>query len=220
MPLKEPQKILANIVLLPGADITVNFTSTELQRIFHDPGLQIQANQAPNQLTQQIQVTSLREQLVFLMKPGQLIIEDKSADIPPKNRVSEIASGIATLFSEKGLQQFRGYGYNFHLAFDVPGEHLAADFLATKYINVARIKEKGNINLSGAGLRLFFGLSTAACDLRLEPKDGRPNSPQLLASINFNYGVGESGLPDSETMRSDFAGKWTLFQQTLEGLVQ
>ena len=219
MPLKELQKILANIVLLPGADVTVNFPTAELERIFRDPSLQIQANQAPNQLTQQIQVTSLREQLVFLMRPGQLIIEDKSADIPPKYRVPEIVSSIATLLGERGLQ-FRGYGYNFHIAFDVPGEQLAADFLATKYVNVARIQEIVNSNLSGAGLRLFFDLSKAACDLRLEPKDGRPNSPQLLASINYHYSVGESGLPDSETMRSDFAGKWTLFQQTLEGLVQ
>jgi len=47
MPLKDLQKILANTVLLPGADIAVALNSVELQNIFRDPGLQVQALQLP-----------------------------------------------------------------------------------------------------------------------------------------------------------------------------
>lgn len=219
MALRELQKILANIVLLPGADVSLSLNSGELQNIFRDPGLQVQASQPPGQANPQIQITSLREQVVLVMQGGQIIIEDKSSDIPPKVRVPEIVTGLVVLLAGKGLAQYRSYGYNFHVVFDIPGDQLAGDFLAQRFINTGKIHDKAGIQVAGAGLRLFFTYANALCDFRLEPKDGKANAPQLFSSINYHYDVGETGLPSSDMMRSDFLGKWASFQQNLEGLV-
>ena len=220
MPLKEPEKIVANIVLLPGDQVSMTLGRDELQSIFRDPGLQFQASQLPGQSNQQLQITSLREQIVLVMAPnGQIIIEDKSADIPPKGRVADIVNDIVTLLGTKGLSKFRAYGFNFHVTFDTPGEKLAGEFLAERFIRVDRIQQRGSITVGGAGLRLYFDYAKATCDFRLEPKQNRPNEPRLFAGINYNYAVGESGLPTGEIMRSDFLGKWTTFQQLLEGLI-
>lgn len=220
MPLKDLQKILANTVLLPGADIAVVLNPVELQNIFRDPGLQVQALQLPGQPNQQVQITSLREQIVLVMAPGQIIIEDKSSEIPPKNRVPEIVTALVALLGPKGLTQFKAYGYNFQVEFDTPGDQLAGDFLATRFVNASKIHEKGDIQVNGAGLRLFFDYANAVCDFRFEPKNNKPNSPQLFAAINYHYEVGEDGLPASDLMRSDFQGKWGSFQQLLDALVK
>jgi hypothetical protein len=220
--LKEPEKILANVVLLLGENTTLNLNSSELQPVFRDPGLQMQAVQLPGQPAQVIQITSLREQMVMVMNAGagQLIIEDKSAEWAPRGRVSEVVNGLVSLFNAKGVAKFRAYGFNFHVAFDVPGDRLSGQFLAEKFINVQRIQERGDIEVGGGGLRLYFNSGSAVCDFRLEPHENRPNAPRLFASINYNYELEEGNLPAGDVLRSDFLGKWNVFTQFLEALVQ
>ena len=220
MPLREIEKILANVVLLAGEGASMSLGSADLQAMFRDPGLQVQVSQPPGLPSQQFHITSLREQIVLVLNPaGQIIIEDKSANIPPKGRVADIVNDLVVLFAARGLSKFRAYGFNFHVSFDTPGERLAGEFLAQNFLQVERIQQKGAIQIGGAGLRLYFDFANATCDFRLEPRQNRPNEPKLFAAINYNYDVEESGLPTGEIIRSDFLGKWTTFQQLLEGLM-
>ncbi len=81
-------------------------------------------------------------------------------------------------------------------------------------------KKRGQLSdVTGAGLRLFFNSANAQCNLRLEPRENRPNAARIFAAINYHYEVGESGLPGVDIMRSDFLGKWGMFNQLLEGLM-
>ena len=221
MPLKEIEKILANIVLLSGTDATINIPGSELSSIFKDPGLQVQVQQRPGQPTQQVQITSLREQMVMVLGGGNILVEDKSAESTPKGRVAEITNGVAALLGSRGIH-FRAYGFNFHLAFDAPGEALSGQAILDRFINGDRIRQRGDINdLTGGGIRLYFKSASAACDLRMEPVGNKPNNPRIFSAINYHYElVGGTDLPSADLLRSDFLGKWTMFTQLVEGLMQ
>ncbi|HLC29500.1 MAG TPA: hypothetical protein VJM51_01795 [Dehalococcoidia bacterium] len=220
MPLKVPEKILANIVVLPAENVSVNINAAEIQSIFKDPGLQVQVMQPPGLPNQQVVITSLRQQIQLVMNPnGQIVVEDKSADPNPKGIVAEIVNEFVALLAGRGLSKFRAYGFNFHLTFDTPGEELAGKFLSERFVRADLIQHKGNISVEGAGLRLYFDSADARCDLRLEPAENERNQPRLFAAINYHYPIEDRGLPDRASLQADFLGKWMMFTQLLERLV-
>jgi len=219
MSLRELEKITANIVLLPAADTSMGLTSAELAPIFKDSALQVQAIQVPGQPTQQIQIMSLREQVLVAIGASSLNFEDKSADTPPKGRLAEIVNAFAGLLATKGLSTFRAYGFNFEIAFDAPGDHPAARLLLDRFVQADKLKERGKIEPVGAGLRLYFNTGDAKCDLRIEPRENKPNSQRLFAKVNYHYELPDGALPSSDLMKSDFKGKWGIFTEQLERLL-
>lgn len=218
MPLRQPEKIVANIVLLPATEANVGLSPVELAPIFNDPALQTQVIQVPGQ-PQRMQLMSLREQVMVVVGGGSLIFADQSADMPPKGRLSEIVTAFAALLATKGLTEYRAYGYNFEVAFDAPGEHPAAYLLLDRFVRADQLKERMNIEPDGAGLRLYYPSGGARCDLRLEPRESKPNSPRFFARINYHYELPEGKLPAADVLHSDFHGKWAMFVEQLERLL-
>lgn len=222
MALRELEKIVANVIVLAGADVTLEVTSDELLTLLRDPSLQVQTQQLPGQPTQQLQILSLREQVQIVIADGRLIFEDKSADIPPRGRLPEIAHGFTALAAKKGLSKFLGYGFNFHIAFDAPGDSAAASLLLDRFVRTDRITERASIKPVGAGLRLYFdmaGASPAICRLRIEPRQDKRDTPRFFGEINYHYDLPEGVLPDPDLLKSDFHGKWQFFADLVERLV-
>jgi len=219
MPLRELEKQVANIVVLSAEAANVALAPHELTPIFKDPALQAQVIQVPGQPNQQMQLLSLREQVLVVIGGGSLVFEDRSADIPPKGRLAEIVSGFGALLSGKGLSEFRAYGFNFEVAFDAPGEHPAAFLILDRFIKTDKLKERGNIEPDGGGVRLYFSSGGARCDLRLEPRENQPNSPRFFGKINYHYELPDGKLPSADVLQSDFHGKWGIFTELLDRLM-
>lgn len=206
--------ILANIVVLPGTEGTTLLSAQEITAILGDAEIQ-----ALGQPAQQMQITSLREQVRVAIGGGRFAFEDRSGHSPPKARLAEIASEFVKLFSTKGIDVHRAYGFNFDVAFDAPGALLAARLVMDRFVKVEELKRLGGIALKGAGLRLYFDTSEATCDLRIEPKESSPSSPRFFSHINYHYDLAGKQFPSIDDLKSDFLGKWNVFTDLIERLL-
>lgn len=224
MPLRELEKLDANIVVLVGEDASIGLSQQEIVSILNDPAIQVQAVQIqgqPMSMPQSItmQVTSLREQILITISGNQFLFSDRSADVPPKTRLLEVARGFTNLVVSKGVKNFRAYGYNFTVAFDSSGETLAAEIIRDRFINMDVLSRRGNINLKGSGLKLYYDMADAACTLTIEPRESKVTSPRFFAQINYHYELSGNQLPATDVLKSDFHGKWNLFVDLLDRLL-
>ena len=217
MEFREPEKILSNIVLLSATGTVISFSHQEIASIL--PDASVQALQIPAQPTAQMQLTSLRKQVQVALGGGQFVFEDRSGDFEVRGELADIAAQFIGLLASKGITQYKAYGFNFHLAFDAPGELLAAELLKDRFINAAALETRGLTNLRGAGLRLFFPVGGALCSLRLEPREHNPNSPRFFCHANYNYELNESALPETGLLKSDFVGKWQMLLDLLKTMI-
>jgi len=208
------ETILANIVVLPGTEGTTLLNAQEIQAILSDAEVQ-----ALGQPAQHMQITSLREQVRVSIGGGRFAFEDRSGHSPPKGRLAQIASEFVKLFSTKGIDSYRAYGFNFDVAFDAPGTSLAARMVMDKFVKVDELNTRGGITLGGAGLRLYFDTSEAKCDLRIEPRESNPSASRFFSHINYHYDLAGKQFPAVDTLKSDFPGKWNVFIDLVERLL-
>jgi hypothetical protein len=214
MTLPVQEKLKANIVVLSGSEGTIALSSEEIKPILRDATAQVIGQPA-----QQMQLTSLREQILVIMSGGRLVFEDQSDAIPPKVRLAEIVEGFVQLFASKGISQYRAYGFNFDIAFDARGDSPAAQLIMERFVRADQLSQRGNICPDGSGLRLYFGTGEARCDLRIEPLENKVNSPRYFSHINYHYDLPTGQFPQLDILRSDFQGKWGLFVDLLERLL-
>ena len=214
MTLPNHEKILANIVVLSATDATILLSGDEIGSILRDADVQ-----AMGQPAQQMQLTSLREQVRVILLGGQFIFEDRSADLPPRARLPEIVDQFVRLFASKGVSQFRAYGFNFDVAFDAPGSSLAAQLVMERFLKPDEFSRRASITLKGAGLRLYFSCGEANCDLRIEPRENKLDAPMSFSHINYHYDLAGVQFPAQDLLKSDFLGKWTVFTDTLSRLL-
>ena len=212
MTLAQMETILATIVVVPGTE-GITLRAQEIAAILSDAELQ-----ALGQPPQQMQITSLREQVRVSMGGGRFIFEDRSGD-PPKGRLAEITSEFVRLFSSKGIDLFAAYGFNFDIAFDAPGPSLAAALVMERFVKADELKRRGSISLNGAGLRLYFDTAEAKCDLRIEPRESDPSAPRFFSHINYHYDLAGKQFPTVDMLKSDFLGKWNVFTDLVGRLV-
>jgi hypothetical protein len=217
MEFREPEKILSNIVLLSATSTVVSLSHQEITSIL--PDVSVQALQIPAQPAAQMQLTSLRKQVQVALGTGQLIFEDRSGEFEVRSDLADITAQFIALLASKGITQYKGYGFNFHLAFDAPGELLAAQLLKDRFINTSALETRGLPTLHGAGLRLFFPVGSALCSLRLEPREHNPNSPRFFCHANYNYELTDSTLPDTALIKSDFTSKWHMLLDLLKTMI-
>ncbi len=204
----------ANIVVLSGSEGTVGLSSQEIEPILRDASIQVVGQPA-----QQMLLTSLREQVLVSVGGGSFIFEDQSAEIPPKARLAEIVDGFIRLFVSKGMSQFRAYGFNFDLEFDSRGDLPASQQITERFVRSDQLTRRGNVSLLGSGLRLYFNVGEAKCDLRIEPKGNDVNSPRYFSHINYHYELPSGDFPTQDVLRSDFQGKWGVFVDLLDRLL-
>jgi hypothetical protein len=211
--LPELEKISANIVALSAVDVAVSLNSQEIAPILPDASLEM----APPPI-QQMRLVSLREQVVANLGGGAFIFSDQSADIPPKARLAEVVEAFLRLMASKGAA-YRAYGFNFEVAFDSPGDTTAAELVLGRFIKTDAISKRVSMEPKGAGLRLYFDMANAICNLQLDPRLEEVNAPRFYAKINYHYELPEGALPQADVLKSDFQGKWGIFIDLLERLL-
>lgn len=213
MPLLEPEKLVANIVVVTSLDAVINFSLDDVKPILRDAQIQLVGPQQP-------QLTSLREQVVVAIIGNHLVFEDQSGEGQPKPRLPEIVEGFVGLLQQKGISRFIAYGFNFDIAFDASGDAPAAQVIRDRFVKADKLSQRGLQNVEGAGLRLYYRSSEAKCELRIEPLGNQSDTFRFFAHINYHYELSEDqSIPALDTLRSDFLGKWSLFTQDLERLL-
>jgi hypothetical protein len=214
MKLRELEKLTANIVVLSGAEIAISISAEEIAPILKDPAVQVLGQPA-----QQMQLMSLRDQVRVLIGGGSFVFEDQSDAVPPRLRLPDIVQGFIALFASKGLSQFRAYGFNFDVAFDASGDLPAAEMILERFINSEQLHRHGGIMPHGAGLRLYFSKGEASCDLRIEPRENKVDSPRFFSHINYHYDLPDGQFPQADVLKGDFQGKWGIFVDLLERML-
>ncbi len=222
MPLANPDILTANMVLISGPNAQpFGISPEEIRPLLSDAQFQL-----IGQPVQQAQLTSLREQVIVVIAGNTLILQDQSGVRPPKGRLAEIAVGFAQLLQQKNASQFTAYGYNFAIAFDAPDDAPVAQLIRDRFVKADRLRDRGLDNIQGAGLRIYYTSSEAQCDLKLEPLEGavvadRFQTFRFFAQVNYHYALQEGqGIPPLDTMRGDYLGKYDMFTQALERLLQ
>ena len=214
MTLPNLEKIETSVVLLSGVDATVNLSADAISKIMRDP-----TGQAIGQPPIQVEITSLKDQVLVRIAGGKYVFEDKSDAAPVTGRLPDIVYGFVSLLRDQGVNVFRAYGFNFDVAFDARGDAPASEVIADRYLNRDALSSRGNISVRGAGLRLFFDHSSGArCDLKVEPRLGEVNSPTFFAHINYHYDSPEGAMPPLETLKTAYLGLWPQFVELLDKL--
>jgi hypothetical protein len=211
--LPELEKISANIVALSASEGAMTLTSQEVAPILPDANVEM----APPPI-QQTRLVSLREQVVVQIGGNAFIFSDLSADKPPKARLPEITESFLRLFASKGIQ-YRGYGFNFEVAFDAPGEGTAAQVLLNRFVKADSVSRKLGSSPVGAGLRLYFEMTNAICNIQIDPRREDLNSPRFYAKANYTYDLTQGSIPPADMLKSDFHGKWATFTDWLDRLL-
>ena len=214
MRLRDPELILANIVLVPVVSGPLNLPTEVFRNIFKDAEVQLL------QPVQHLQITSLREQVRVLLGGGRFEFEDRASVDSPRQRVAEVARMFADVVCSRGVSSFAAYGFNFDIAFDVPGSLLPSEMVRDRFVRVEELEKRGSITIAGAGVRLYFDVGPAKCDLRIEPRSNDRTSARFWSHITFHFADLQNGeLPDKATLMSDFTGKFVQFTDLLERLL-
>lgn len=211
--LPELEKISANIVALSASEGAVMLSTQDVAPILPDASVEM----APPPI-QATRLVSLREQVVVQIGGNAFIFSDQSADVPPKPKLPEIAESFLRLFASRGMT-YRSYGINFEVAFDAAGEGTAAETVLSRFVKSDSVAKKVSQTPTGAGIRLFFDMTTSTCNLQIDPRMEQVNSPRFYAKVNYNYDLADGTFPSADVVKSDFHGKWGVFTDLLDRLL-
>ncbi len=211
--LRELEKLKSALVLAPPAgEYKFNIDSNEVARYVREPSI--------SNLPVGLEITSVRDQIVIIIA-GKLQFEDRSDRAPTASKLPEVVHGFVQMFRGQGIENYRAYGWNFDVTFDVPGDQPAATLIANTFLDTTVLKKRAQVNPSGAGIRVFFEHGQARCDLRLEPRQQDLNTPSIFAKINYHYELDPPTIPpDLNELRVSYHGLWGTFNDLLEKLVK
>ena len=214
----ELEKIDTSIVVLSAVQKEVKLSSQEIASVIKDPQAAV-VGQGIGQPPAQVQITSLRDQVIVTIMGGKFLFEDKSDVLPGTHRLPEIVDGFLNLLRKQGVDRFRAYGINFTVEFDSRGDQAVSEIIAERYLNRKALSEKGQIAVLGAGIRLFFQHVDAMCDMKIEPRKGKVDSPRFFAHINYNFDLPDETMPPLQDLMTKYLGLWPQFTQLLDTLV-
>lgn len=213
----ELEKIDAAIVLLSAEKTSIALSAQEVATVMRDPTPSQIAPDASGQ-SAGLQITSLRDQVVVTIVGSKLLFQDKSDDMPVTGRLPKVVQGFLKLLKNQGLESFSAYGINFDVAFDAKGDQAASEIIADRYLNKEALSKRGQIGIRGAGMRLYFTHSDAICDMSIEPRQGKVDSPRFFAHINYHFDLPDNTMPPPDELRTRYQGMWPQFTELLEGL--
>lgn len=214
MTLPNVEKVDTNIILVSGSNASLNVSQEAIAKILRDPMIQ-----GIGQPPLQIDITSLRDQILIRLVQDRYIFEDKSDDKPGGGRLPEVVYAFVKMLSEQNADTFKAYGLNFTVTFDAKGDGSASEVVAQRYLKLDALQERGGINVRGAGVQLYYDhTSGAKCNLRVEPRLGEVESPTFFAHGNYHFDLPDLKMPPAETMKTTYLGLWPQFLELLEKL--
>jgi len=209
MVLRNLENIKSSIVVLPAKDTNVEIGSLELSKVISNP--------SGGQIGEVLQFTSLKDQTAIVVVGGKIQFQDESGGEPTKHRLPEIVQGFLSILRGQGLDSFKAYGFNFEVTFDVREYPTAAESIADQFINSKALKDRAELDISGAGVKLFFDHSGGRCRLVIEPRLQEVTTPVVFATINYHYDLEGEDLPTLDELRVKYAGQWTHFKEQILG---
>lgn len=214
MTLRNVERIESSIVLLSGAEASLNINREALEKVIRDPVIQ-----GVGQPPIQIEITSLRDQILIRLVDNKFIFEDKSDDSPATGKLPEAVYKFISMLNEQDAAKFRAYGLNFKVEFDARGDSSASEIIAERYVNVNAISERGGISVQGAGLRLYYEHSNGAkCELKVEPRLGAADAPRFFAQVNYHFDLAGGDMPPLDAMKTSYLGLLPQFEDLLDKL--
>lgn len=218
MSLPELEKIDTSIVVLAGVEKDMGLNGEEVAAIIRDPQVTAVGPGAGQPLTQ-VQITSLRDQVIVTIQGAKFQFEDKSDEMPGTNRLPDIVHKFLALFQRQGVDRFRAYGINFTIAFDARGEQAASEVIADRYVNRDALSQRGQISVRGAALHLYFNHVDALCTMKLEPRLGKVDAPRFFANINYHFELADEQMPPLGELTTKYRGLWPQFTDLLDSLL-
>ena len=217
MTLPELEKVNTAIVVLSAVETKINLNSEEVATVIRDPVASVLGQDAGGQPSV-LELTSMRDQVVITISGGKVQFQDKSDDQPGSSRLPRIVYDFLGLLQKQGLSRYRAYGINFDVAFDAKGDQSAAEIIAERYVNKDALSQKGQINVRGAGLQLWFNHVDAVCDLKVEPRLGKIDAPRFYAHINYHFELPDETMPPFDEFKTKYHGLWPQYTDMLETL--
>ena len=217
MTLPELEKVNTAIVVLSAVETKINLNAQEVAAVIHDPAASVIGQDAAGQPSH-IEITSMRDQVIITISGGKVQFQDKSEKTPGSSRLPTIVYGFLDLLQKQGLTRYRAYGINFDVAFDAKGDQSASEVIAEKYVNKDALSQKGQINVRGAGLQLWFNHVDAVCDLKVEPRLGKMDAPRFYAHINYHFELPDETMPPIDEFKTKYHGLWPQYIEMLETL--
>lgn len=210
MTLKNPEYLNSSIVVLSGVAAKIGVSGEDLARIVKDP--------AVTQTPAGIEITSIKDQAVITVTEGKIQFLDQSGREPVEHRLPEIANGFMGVLGQQGIDKIKAYGLNFDVAFDCRSYPTAGQAIADLFVDTEAIQKKSDINVGGAGLKLFFDHAEAHCLLNIEPRLEEVTAARLYAHINYHYDL-DGPMPSLDDLKLRYHGLWSHYKELLERLV-
>ena len=218
MALPDLEKLDTAVVVLSAVKQNVAVSSEELGVFMREPTVSVA--QSPGTTDPQaFQITSLRDQVVITISGSKIQFQDQSDSTPGTGKLPDIVQGFLELMRNQGVDRFRAYGINFDVAFDSRGDQTAAEVIADRFLKRDVLSRRGDINVAQAGVRLFFTHGDANCDLKIEPRQGKLESPRFFAHINYNFVLADGTMPPAGELKTKYHGLWPQFTELLENLL-
>lgn len=207
MELQSVQKINTNIAILPAGDTEISFSLRDIEAIIGQPEIEM----APPPINvNAAKITSISDQVEIIVGQGRIQINDRSNIQPGTDRFTVIINGITSLFADISNFKYRAFGWNFAISFKLPLDRLPAQMIAERFINREELRRKGNLDIAGAGVRLFYTKDPGYCHLRLEPKENKLDSELYFARINVHFNITDR-LPEQEALEKSFRSEYDDF---------
>ena len=217
MTLPELEKVNTAIVVLSAVETKINLNAQDVATVIRDPAASVLAQDAGGQPSV-LEITSMRDQVVITISGGKVQFQDKSDETPGSSRLPRIVYDFLGLLQKQGLSRYRAYGINFDVAFDARGDQSAAEVIADRYVNKDALSQKGQVNVRGAGLQLWFNHVDAVCDLKVEPRLGKMDAPRFYAHINYHFELPDETMPPIDEFKTKYHGLWPQYIEMLETL--
>ena len=217
MALPELEKVNTAIVILSAVDTKIKLDAQEVATVIRDPAASVIGQDAGGQPSV-VEIASMRDQVVITMSGGKVQFQDKSDNTPGSSRLPTIVYGFLGLLQKQGLSRYRAYGINFDVAFDAKGDQPASEVIAERYVNKDALSQKGQINVRGAGVQLWYNHVDAICELKVEPRLGKMDAPRFYAHINYHFELPDETMPPIDEFKTKYHGLWPQYIEMLETL--
>lgn len=173
---EEIVKLQAGITALSTGGGSIAVDPEVLKDLFEDPSPSIQMSDVPLLVV----VHSLRQQVEFKIQPGKTEIMDMSETQPYRPEFPQICARVYQWMSDQEVE-WRAHGWNFGLTWST-GETSAGELTRSLLKDTPRLPS----NLTGAGLSLNYQFQKARVTLKLEPRGGKVEVPEVFASGNYH----------------------------------
>lgn len=204
----EFSKLQAGITALSTGSGPLTFDAEVIQRLFDDPNPSVQMSD----ILSAASVHSLRQQVEFKVQPGRMEIRDMSEVSPYRQEFPDICARVTQWMTEQKVE-WRSHGWNFALTSKI-GETSAGQLVIGLLNKSPRLPN----DLTGAALTLNYGFQGARVTLKLEPRSGMFDKPEVFASANYHF---EDSPPQtSEEIRGISGQLWDDFLGAVGRLIE